>query len=162
MENIEPYIKNEATGEPVSRDMENSFSDHGDYVVIYDKLGEDTVRGYLEYAEPDLKPAVEALEGEFEIMKEDFAPYAGDRSESGGTHSMRIIKRKADGATFGFAFWSGSDNWADAEPNGESVGIDFETESEFWDNPQAYFPRPYVFKKVVPFTIIGYEFPDSK
>lgn len=95
--------------------------DTGDKIALRDELGHDVAWDDLEYGDAttadvaDFKEAYELISGEFHTD--------GDLYQ--GSTLMRVIRRKADGKLFGFAFWQGGGKYgeADIEANGDDHGF---------------------------------------
>lgn len=82
---------------------------------------------------------------EFELVTEG-APFLGDPKEEWyqGVTFTALIRRKADGTLFGYNWWEPVAKHGEPyyEPNGDEFGLDYGT---------------WVFQKVTPFIITGYE-----
>jgi hypothetical protein len=135
----------------------NTFVNEPDRVIIYDDLGHGAVFG-----DPDIwddKPKSDAFLTEFEVI-EPRGHFMSDPNEDfyQGISVMAVIKRKSDGRLFGFPYWTPISKHADVdvESNGHEHGLEFDPPAGFdWNSD--YYPTPYVWLPIEPFTIIGYK-----
>lgn len=101
--------------------MTGYIVDKGDKVAFRDALGHDVAWNSLDY--PDAtKEQVAQFSAAFEYVGDEWHT-DGDLYQ--GSTLMRVIRRKADGKLFGFAYWQGGGKYgeADIEHNGDDHGF---------------------------------------
>ncbi|MGG7510931.1 hypothetical protein [Plantibacter sp. YIM 135249] len=139
---------------------ENTFVNETDRVIVYDDLGESVIHDSLEWAyEESEKERNASFLAEFEVVKGGRYWLANpDDDFYQGVDVIAVIKRRSDSRLFGFQYWTSISKHAEPyiESNGDENGLEFDPPAGFdWDND--YFPHPYVFLPVEPFTITGYK-----
>ena len=136
--------------------MTQYIVDTGDKVALRDELGHDVAWGDLEYGDATEEQKAEFREA-YELLEDE---YHTDGDVYQGSTLMRLIRRKADGRLFGFAFWQGGGKYgeADIESNGDDHGFpgqygwqDGVDEDEVW----------YVFRPVKLVPLPAYHFADE-
>lgn len=154
-----------ATQLPVAPSQENSFSDEGTHVVAFDDFAKSLIGGYSHkknsYFYEDFRETAESFFEKFEFVEErkDFLSNP-EESFNDQLNMMRVIRRKSDGALFGYEYCNSLGKYEDEESledNGEKHGIAFDFPDGYWDSDESYFPFVCVFTPVKPFTITGYE-----
>lgn len=128
--------------------LRNTVVDEGHRVVIYGELGETVINDVLYEFDEGYGGFSEA----FEIDSHD---YLADEDKYQGLNLTRLIRRKSDGALFGFTYWKDISKHGESsiESNGEDHGIEWEITPGFnWDD----WISVYVFVPVEAFTITGY------
>lgn len=143
----------------------NTIVDEGHRVIIYDELAESVIYDTLGFPDDESGEAGEdAFKEQFELVKSVRGFFLANPRDVfyQGVDVMRVIRRKSDGALFGFQYWTPIAKHTEAvvEPNGDEHGFEFDVPDGFdWDND--YYPAPYVFLPIEPFTIVGYKFLDG-
>lgn len=137
---------------------QNTFVNEADRVIIYDDLANNVIHDMLDFGDVE-QATTDAFKEQFELVKPKQGHWHADPEEDyyQGIDVMVVIRRKADGRLFGFSYWTAISKHAEPyfEPNGDQHGLEFEPPADFdWDN--GYFPHPFVFVPVEPFTITGY------
>jgi len=142
----------------------DTFVNEADRVIIYDDLAENVIHDMLGYDMLDYEAGdtTKAFMAAFDVVTPT-GHFMADPDEDfyQGIDVMAVIKRKADGRLFGFKYWTPISKHADVqiEANGDEHGLQFDPPDGFdWDND--YFPEPYVFQPIEPFTITGYKITD--
>jgi len=138
----------------------DTFVNEADRVIIYDELAEAVIHDVLD---PEVGYNAEVFAAAFDIVS-PHGEFLADPTESfyQGIEVMAVIKRNADGRLFGFKYWTPVSDNAEpvVEPNGDEHGLQFDPPDGFdWDND--YFPAPYVFQPIEPFTITGYKITET-
>ncbi len=116
-----------------------------DQVVLPNGLGEAIIRGYVEdwqYEEDFDQAALDEFNANFEALGNKFL---GNPKEPWyqGVDFTAAIRRKSDGALFGFTYWEMVSKHG--EPYFEANGDEFDVADD-----------AYVFLPVEPFTVQGY------
>lgn len=143
----------------------NTIVSEDSRVILYDELGETTIHGGLGYPyEPYQKDYEAAFEALFEVVKPAQELFFANPTDTfyQGVEAMCVIRRKADGNLFGFQYWKPIAKYDEfeLECNGDEHGFEFDVPADFdWED--GYYPSPYVFLPVEPFTITGYKFPEE-
>ena len=101
--------------------MNDFIIDTGDKVALRDALGHDVAWGDLEYGDATTADTVD-FKAAYDLLEDE---YHTDGDLYQGSTLMRVIKRKADGKLFGFAFWQGGGKYgeADIDHNGDDHGF---------------------------------------
>lgn len=132
--------------------MSKYIIDQPDKIALRDAIGHDIAWSDLTGDASDEQRA--EFEASYEIVKngsDDWFHTDGDLYQ--GSTLMRVIRRKSDGALFGFPYWEGGGKYGemDIEPNGDDHGFpsvyDWEDgvdEDEVWYVflPVKYAPLP--------------------
>jgi hypothetical protein len=139
---------------------ENTFVNEPDRVIIYDELATGVIHDVLYGEIPEVE---ETFAEQFEIVKPR-GHFLADPTESfyQGIEVMAVIKRKSDGRLFGYQYWTPVSKHGEAmvESNGDQNGLKFDVPDGFnWD--EDYFPMPYVWLPIEPFTITGYKITET-
>lgn len=140
---------------------ENTVVSESDRVIIYDDTAKAVIYGSMGWPESESQKAGEAEFAElFEVVKSGQDLFFANPTDSfyQGVEAMRVIRRKADGVLFGFPYWKPIAKYDEYEidGNGDQHGLKFDAPDDFdWDND--YYPEPFVFLPVEPFTITGYK-----
>lgn len=126
------------------------IEDQGTRVVLRGELGDDVVHD-VAWSET---PGIEDFNRLFELDKTD---YLGDPDDTfyQVINFTRIIRRRSDGALFGYSFTAspGNDGMeGDDDQDVEALGIDVEYDDDY----EFIGGRPYVFQPVERFERIGY------
>lgn len=121
------------------------ITDNGDQIIMGRELAHEIIFDMLDY--PTSDPAgVEEFKASYDSMVPEAGYHHADPNEDyyQGINVMAVIRRKSDGALFGFPYWTPIAKHADPyiEGNGDKFDRD-------WDD--------YVFVPVEPFTITGYK-----
>lgn len=144
----------------------NAIINEDNRVIIYDELAKSVIIAMLGYAYDDDEAVAEAKFSElFEIVKPDQKLFFADPADSfyQGVNAIAVIRRKSDGTLFGFQYWTPIAKYGEPsfEPNGDDHGLEFDVPDGFdWEND--YYPEPFVFLPVEPFTITGYKITAAK
>lgn len=96
---------------------------------------------------------IDEFNAAFEIDPHDYLAAEGYYQ---GCDFTRVIRRRSDGRTFGYSYWSSPGNDAyesTSDPNGEDHGFEVS-----WDNEadEAIGGEVYVWLPAEPFVIVGY------
>jgi len=131
-------------------------------IAFKNGLGHDAAWGDLKYGEESTEAEREAFHADFEFLKWDGHDYFhtdGDLYQ--GSTLMRVIRRRADGKLFGFAFWEGGGKYgeADIEANGDDHGFPSKYD---WEDDVDDDENWWVFLPVKAAPIPAYVFEDSK
>jgi len=141
----------------IDESTRNALVVEQDRVIIYDSLGEDVIWDQLEYSE--IPERVQAFQELFEIVEPRRYWMANPNEDFyQGIEVMIVIRRKSDSRLFGFNYWTPVSKHGEAqvESNGDSNGFDWDIPDDY-DWNEDYYPNPYVFLPVEPFTITGYK-----
>jgi hypothetical protein len=119
-----------------------SIVDTGEKVAFKNALGHDVAWDNLSSYSDSTEAEQEAFHADFEYVKwgsDNYFHTDGDLYQ--GSTLMRVIRRKADGKLFGFAYWEGGGKYGESfiEPNGDDHGFpskydwdDDVDEDEYW------------------------------
>lgn len=131
----------------------NDIIDQQDKIAFKDDLGHDVAWDDLESGD-STEDQRQSFHAAYEIVKNgDDTWFHTDGGLYQGSTLMRVIRRKSDGALFGFPYWEGGGKYGetDIEPNGDDLGFpsvyDWEDgvdEDEVWYVflPVKYAPLP--------------------
>ena len=140
---------------------QNTIIDDGNRVIIYEELASAVIFDVMGYPDDEsMKAGEDKFAKLFELVKPEQGLFFANPKDSfyQGVEAMCVIQRRTDGALFGFQYWTpiAKNTDIDLEPNGDENGLEFDVPDGFdWDND--YYPKPYVFLPVEPFTITGYK-----
>lgn len=122
-------------------------------IGFLNELGNDIVWGQIDYGD-----APEEVRAAWATKFEDLGDgHHTDGDTYQGTTFMAVIKRKSDGALFGFDYWEGGGKHGERniESNGDELG--FPTEYD-WQEGVDVDQVWYVFRPIVDHTIPAYKF----
>lgn len=139
----------------------NAIVNEPNRVIIYDAFAKSVIHDQIAYVEEDEKDSRDKFLEEFEVVKSPREYWEANPNEDyyQGIEVMVVIRRKNDGQLFGFSYWTPISKHGESfvESNGDSFPeLEFDVPDDFdWNN--GYYPEPFVFLPVEPFTITGYK-----
>lgn len=137
--------------------LQNDLRDEGNRVILRGELGNDIVWGNLQWGDSSEEKQA-AFRERFDIVgDEGYGPkrLMAEEDYYQGLTLMRVIRRRSDGALFGFEYWE------DISKHGETYIESNAYENGLRNDPDDEY-EIYVFTPVEPFTMTGYRYVEEQ